>query len=165
VVADAARGWTDFAVATAGAAAGLTGLLFVAVSINLTRILKFPGLPGRAGSTLGLLLTLLVVSLFLLAPSQTDRLVGIEIAVTGSTLAALVATVAARSRRPSTGDQPGLPWVKSLIVIAPAILLVVGGVSVAVAAGGGLYWVLAAMVAGFVGAVLNAWVLLVEIER
>ncbi len=32
-------------------------------------------------------------------------------------------------------------------------------------AGGGLYWVVPATVLGFGGAVLNAWVLLVEIVR
>ncbi len=31
--------------------------------------------------------------------------------------------------------------------------------------GGGLYWVLGGVLAGFVGASLNAWVLLVEIQR
>jgi hypothetical protein len=33
--------WHDFAVAAAGAAAALTGLPFVAISINLDRILQF----------------------------------------------------------------------------------------------------------------------------
>jgi hypothetical protein len=41
----------------------------------------------------------------------------------------------------------------------------VAGVSLVVGAGGGLYWTLPALLAGFVGAVLNAWVLLVEILR
>ena len=45
-------GWTGFLAAAAGVAATLTGLLFVAVSINLARILEFPGLPERAAETI-----------------------------------------------------------------------------------------------------------------
>jgi modulator of FtsH protease len=41
----------DFCVAVLGAAAALTGLVFLAVSINLRRILDYPHLPGRAGQT------------------------------------------------------------------------------------------------------------------
>ena len=70
--------WADFAVASAGAAAALTGLLFVAVSINLTRILEFPHLPGRAAGTLGMLLTVLLVAVVLLAPGQPRQATGIE---------------------------------------------------------------------------------------
>ena len=41
--------WQIFLAAELGAGASLTGLLFVAVSINLERILSFPKLrPGRA---------------------------------------------------------------------------------------------------------------------
>jgi hypothetical protein len=62
--------WSDFAVAVAGAAAALSGLLFVAVSINLSRILAFSNLPARAAQTLIMLVTPLVVSLLVLIPAQ-----------------------------------------------------------------------------------------------
>jgi len=55
-------GWENFVVAEAGASAALTGLLFVAVSINLTRILSFPHLPGRAAQAVMVVLSVLLVS-------------------------------------------------------------------------------------------------------
>ena len=42
---------------------------------------------------------------------------------------------------------------------------VVGGLLLIADADGGLYWVIAGVVGAIVGAVLNAWVLLVEILR
>jgi hypothetical protein len=44
--------WNTLLSVRAGAAATLTGLVFVAVSINLSKILTFPGLPGRAAESL-----------------------------------------------------------------------------------------------------------------
>src|SRR6185312_6154219 len=44
--------WTDFFVAEVGASAALAGLVIVAISINVTRIISYPWLPGRAAETL-----------------------------------------------------------------------------------------------------------------
>ena len=52
-----------------------------------------------------------------------------------------------------------------LVLIVPALLLIAGAVSLWLQRGGGLYWVIAAVVTGFVSATANAWVLLVEIKR
>lgn len=48
MVAYQPEAWHDFFTAVTAAAAAVTGLLFVALSINLAAILKEPRLPGRA---------------------------------------------------------------------------------------------------------------------
>ena len=66
----APESWDGFALAVVTAAATLTGLLFVAVSINLQRILSFPNLPPRAGQTLILFSTPLFSGLLLVIPGR-----------------------------------------------------------------------------------------------
>ncbi len=61
--------WEPFFTAMIAAAAGLTGLLFVAVSINLDWILKGTKfLPARAAEALATLLLVLVSSALTLIP-------------------------------------------------------------------------------------------------
>src|SRR5271163_5028680 len=76
-------GWENFFVAEVGAAAALTGLLFVAVSINLTRILAIEHLPDRAGETLLVLAGALAVATFGLVPGQSHVVLGCEVGGTG----------------------------------------------------------------------------------
>ena len=47
--------WTNFFIAAAGASASLAGLVFVALSVNINRILEYPQLPSRAAATIGTL--------------------------------------------------------------------------------------------------------------
>jgi hypothetical protein len=158
------EGWHDFAVAGAGAAAALTGLLFVAISINLQHILAYKHLPGRAAATLSLLVLLLFASMFVLAPGQSDAALGVELGLCGAALA-WIAGRTVQSRRTSKDDPNQHPVMSLVLMLVPAGALIVSGVTIGVQAGGGLYWVLAAVVTGFVAASTNAWVLLVEIER
>jgi hypothetical protein len=155
--------WHDFFVGTIGASAALTGLLFVAISINLEQILKYPQLPGRAAVTLGILVSSLVVSGFALAPGQTNRILGIEIAAVGAAVAGQALWVTHGKQTPNEPKS----WVVEHLVtlLLPSIAFIVGGVSLAAGEGGGLYWVLAATLFAFVSASINGWVLLVEIKR
>ncbi len=66
-------GWNDFFVAQAKASAALTGLIFVGISISLTKLMKSPHLILRAASSLALLLSVLVTSSLLLAPQHSIR--------------------------------------------------------------------------------------------
>lgn len=155
--------WHDFFVGSIGASAALLGLLFVTISINLEHILEFPHLPGRAAGTLGILLSALVVSAFALAPGQSNRVLGWEIVAVG--VAVAVQAVWVTLRKHAT-DEP-ISWTLEPLVslLLPGLALVGGGLSLNAGGGGGLYWVLAAIVLAFVLASINAWVLLVEIVR
>ena len=78
-------------MASAGAAAALTGLIFVAVSINLAQILNDRRLPIRAAETLSVLLGLPLLSVFILVPGQPRAALGTEIGVLGLLMAAFLA--------------------------------------------------------------------------
>ena len=52
-----------------------------------------------------------------------------------------------------------------MILAAFGLSILAGAISLLLLAGGGLYWFVPAMVLGFIGAVTNAWVLLIEILR
>ncbi len=158
-----ALAWHEFFVGTIGAAAALTGLLFVAISINLEQILKYPQLPGRAAATLGILVSALVVSGFGLAPGQSKSALGLAIAAVAAVAAAQAVGVSLGKQSPGGPSSWQIEHLATLLL--PSIASIVGGVSLVAGAGGGLYWVMAAILLTFVSASINAWVLLVEIKR
>ena len=134
----------------------------VAISINIERILNYPGLPERGLVTLLLLLGVLVVSLLLLEPGLSRTTVGIELLVEGVVITVTVAMLTLW-KRPSEEES----HLASALLLAGigTVPFVVAGVSFLAEAGGGMTWVLTAFIAAIVGAMINAWVLLVEILR
>ena len=156
--------WHDLFVAVAGASAALAGLVFVAVSINLERILRYEGLPERALETVALLVGVLVVAIVGLIPGQSHVALGLEMLVVGLALGALVVRLPSRYTGPDQEPRAWRfwRWGLRLVSIAP---IVIGGLSLLFEGGGGLYWVVAGIVAATLAAVANAWVLLVEILR
>ncbi len=156
--------WSDLFVATTGAAAALAGLVFVAVSINIERILAFQGLPERALATVITLVLVVVISVAALVPGQEPGTLGIELLA----IACLYALgVIALDRRSLPGRRGPRVWLVSRMVVTvlAVIPLLIGGTSLLAEAGGGLDWVVVAILAAIFGGVANAWVLLVEILR
>jgi len=75
--------WSNFLIAETGAAAELAGLIFVAVSINLSEIIEYQGVAGRAAEALALLIGVLLIGTFGLAPNQSGRILGSEFVAVG----------------------------------------------------------------------------------
>jgi hypothetical protein len=135
----------------------------VAISINIQRILGYPGLPERGLVTLLLLLGVLVVSLLLLEPGLSRTTVGIELLVEGLLITVTVVVLTLKSR---PRDQEESFIVSALVLAGIGTLpFVVAGVSFLAESGGGMSWVLTGFISAIVGAMINAWVLLVEILR
>ena len=143
----------------------LTGLVFVAVSINLSQILKVSGLPGRAAESLFQLFGVLMVSSILLIPEQAPNTVGVELLVVGALLWAgpLLLQNTHFKRNP---NQPW-SWILSRVILGQlaTIPFAVAGLSILTGFPGGLYWMAPGFIFSFLAGVLGAWVLLVEILR
>jgi hypothetical protein len=156
--------WTDLFVASAGASAALAGLVFVAVSINVDRILKLEGVPERARVTVTLLASVVVVSIVSLIPGQDRVALGAELLGLGLLFTVGIGRLTQQSL--PRGPAPPSWTVSRLLVSASGTLpFIVAGASLLAETGGGLYWVAAGIVFAIAGGVANAWVLLIEILR
>ena len=121
------RAWSDYGAAVVGGAAALTGLLFVAASVNSAWFSSSHAHRGRAGQALVLFVIPLVTGILVLIPGQSTTSLGIEILVFG-----LLAgrTLLALGGGDLKGEAQGFVFVdrlssRGLIVL----LLLAGGVS------------------------------------
>jgi modulator of FtsH protease len=160
------EGWNEFYVAVAGAAAALAGLIIVAMSVTIKEILASKSLPSRAAATISSMALILLLAIFGLIPHQTDVLFGIEIIVAS---AVGMIPVLVMSQRVLTDTE--LPtasstrWFRVFAGILPVALSLVGGFLVVAGSSAGLVLVAATIAIVFVTSMLNAWVLLVEVQR
>src|SRR5271154_5057176 len=126
ITSDAMQGWHDFFVGEAGASAALAGLLFVAISINLARILEYRHLPSRAVETLLALLSVLIVATFALVPGQSFVVYGAEIGGTGLMVWAIQSAALLRTWKNAHPQSRRIPRVLAN-QLPPIPFLVAGG--------------------------------------
>lgn len=157
------QAWSQFNLAIAGAAAALAGLLIVALSVNVRKILANPTLPARAAASIAaLVLTVLACGVGLI-PDQGLWLIGVELAV--PTALVVVLAVFAVRRIAVEPDVRGHDRVIKgvTVVLAPATFAV--GV-VLLACGVPAFGVIAAAcLVAICAAVLFSWIALVEVLR
>jgi hypothetical protein len=157
--------WANFFVAEVGASAALAGLIVVAISINLTRILAFPPLPARAAESLLMLTGALVLASFGLMPGQPLAMFGVEVLAIGLVTLLVAVYNQLRSMPPVEGLTKPKVYLRALVSAAVTLPLVIGGVLLMLGLSGGLYWAAVGVLISLAAGVWSAWILLIEIMR
>lgn len=150
--------WQGFAEMTGGASGALTGLLFVAVSLNVSRIAGHQGLRASAAQTLVLFIAPLVMAAVLLAPGQSDQVLGAELIAIGLITSWILLAIR-RVKHGLTDDDRQLIAIfnKRAPNVMVMLLFVASGSALAGGAAAGLYLLLPASLVAQVSGVLNAW--------
>jgi hypothetical protein len=158
--------WTNFFVASAGASAALAGLVIVAISVNITRILEHPHLPSRAAAAVADLILILVTSMVGLMPESTYAL-GVEIIFLGL-VAWLIELRSAQQGYRASVQYGRSAWERFNHIVwgqVQTLPFLVGGAMMLVNRPSAFYWIATGIILTFVLSSLNTWVLLVEILR
>ena len=161
--------WHYLLQSSAASTGPLAGLLFVALLPNVDRLLefdktmKFRPATGRAREALIGLLSILVISIVALVPHVRNLVLAAFIG--------LVAAVSAVSPLLSSLKVPRATWrrlvhhQRVVIAFGFSLCLLTCGLTLAIGAGGGLFWLPAAYVIAIAQASANAWIFAVEVRR
>jgi hypothetical protein len=151
--------WQDFYVMVGGAAAVLTGLVFVAMSLQLGPILSNPWHRGRAGSSLLSLISVLLIAGAALAPGQPGWLLGVEIVA----IALLSPLDNLRGLVHLPGEHRVAFALELTVGLAGATLAIAAGASLILARGPGLWLLLPSAGLALTSSVWNGWRLMVDV--
>jgi modulator of FtsH protease len=156
--------WHDFFLTAGTAAAALTGLLFVALSIHLDRILGHAEHRFRARGNFFGLTVVMVTALIVLIPTLNGRWLGAWLIVTNAAAATLTTW---HFRRVLPSFFGGSVVFQLRVALAYVLIVVgaIGGVSMILGAGGGLVWPAAESIGMLLIALLGAWSLLVGVAQ
>jgi hypothetical protein len=155
--------WAIFFSAELAALATLTGLVVVAISINLPRILSYAHLPTRAGEALIGPVGAIIVTSLVLIPEQAPMLLGAELILIG--LAMVVAPIVFQARAWSARKDSLERYMRAVSTAGFSLPFAIGGALAFEGARAGLCWIAAGDILGIIAVVLSAWVLMVEILR
>jgi hypothetical protein len=154
------EGWQEFAVIIGGAAAALTGLLFVAVSIRLDTIGPSQELRSRAAQTLTLFISVTVLGVLLSIPAQPRWVLGAELVllalVGGASLLVLDQRAEVEHPRLRRALTRASPNIVTMALIGASGILVILGLE------WGLYLDVVASVAALIGGVVSAWLFMMK---
>jgi hypothetical protein len=156
--------WTDFNVAMAGASAALAGLVIVAASVNIDKIIRAGTLTARLGAAIASLVLALVASALGLVPELDLLWYGIMLlvsAVAAGVFQVHASRVIMRHRAPEQRAR----LAKTALGFLPVVAYAVAGVALIAGFAAGLALAAAGCLLAIVAAIVVSWVVLVEVLR
>jgi modulator of FtsH protease len=154
--------WDNYALIMGGAAGALTGLLFVAVSLNRDRIAGHSGLRRMAAHTLVQFMIPLLLSMALVLPGISATTLGVLLLILALLTGAYMLAGVGRGSA-LTGDTLEDRLARLLDRVSPnalvVLLMAVAG-CLQLAGADGLYWAAGSGVVALVGGVTSAWLFL-----
>jgi hypothetical protein len=157
--------WQTLFSVQAESAATLTGLVFVAVSINLSKILSSPGLPGRAAESIAQFLQVFFICTTTLIPRQTAGALATEIIAIALLSLALQLASQINYARSRSGHPKWWLVTRILKTQLGSVPLFLAAICLLTGSSAGLYWLIPGFLLSFFAGVVNAWILLIEINR
>ena len=149
----------------AGAAATLTGLVFVAVSINLTKIVATPRLTVRVVESLVQFLQVFFVCSMMIVPHQSSFALAIEILAVSFISWAMQILGFIRYHRARLGNPHWWLGLRLAVTHLSTIPFFVVAVGLLLGLDKAVYWVVPGFCFSFVAGLFNSWVLLIEVAR
>jgi modulator of FtsH protease len=137
----------------------------MALSINLGRILQLPGISGRAAETIILLAAALIGALLALIPGQPAPRLGLMLMLLWLPTWGGPTTLQVRELARRQYLRFRYSFWRFVLYQFATLPLLLAGLSLQGHLAGGLAWFALAVILSIVVALLNAWVLLVEILR
>jgi hypothetical protein len=153
--------WHEFFVMLGSAAAALAGLVFVGLSLHAAAVAKDAMHSWSARNLTAGILYVTVVCALMLTPGQPRWVLGVELIAGGLLIGAMFAT-------PLVLFLPRLPIETKLrmtVAVCACVVSVYSGISLIAHAGGGLYLLVPAGIAGVTMNVFGAWSLLLGLAR
>jgi hypothetical protein len=156
--------WHEFFVTVGGAAAALTGLVFVAISLHLDVIAHDATHRARAEGTLAGFSAVFMICALALMGSQDNRAVGVEWAIVASVPAIVYVKGYVQGTRKS-GSAVGLSPLRSVLLTTFYVVEIAGAILLALGYGVGSYIAATAMLAVLAFGIAGAWLLLVGVQQ
>jgi modulator of FtsH protease len=159
--------WQNFFVMTGGAAAALTGLLFVAMSLHARSIMENRFFSGRAIGTLMSLASQLLISGAVLIPGLSVTALGFLVEVTALFFAAWLIFQILNS--PPERPRVATTWTHRVMESGGGTIWLalfnLAGLSLLFRIGGGLYLLAVVMFFMFAWNIYIAWILITEVSE
>lgn len=158
--------WHDLFMATAGASGALLGLIFVALSISVAKIISIENLTAIALQPIHLLLSILILSIFMLFPHQSYITLGCEIGATGFILWLITLIGDLHIYKSFTDTAKKKAYMSNIIVSQfITVLIMLSGVFIITYGQMGIRLLVFGIIFSFIKGVINSWAILIELNR